>query len=176
MTRAEFLLLLCLAPSACSNEGGHIDCDFPVGKPDAEAYYDAHAYGRNEHLGSDWNGVGGGHTDLGDPVFAMADGVVTQVHDFQGGWGRVVRVVHSLDNGAKLESLYAHLDSFLVKKGATVRRGEQLGTIGTAHGQYWAHLHFELRTAIGADIGGGYGLPEQGQVDPTAFIKAHRPK
>jgi murein DD-endopeptidase MepM/ murein hydrolase activator NlpD len=179
MSHAHLLLLLlpsCLVSSGGRAEGGHIDCDFPVGVPDARAYYDAQPFGENAHLGSDWNGVGGGHSDLGDPVYAMAAGRVSQVHDFEGGWGRVVRIVHRLDNGEQVESLYAHLDSFAVENGATVERGQQLGTIGTAHGQYWAHLHFEVRRTIGADIGGGYGKPEQGQVDPSRFITSRRPR
>ena len=36
--------------------------DFPVGPPDAKGYYDAQSFGKNRHLGSDWNGVGGGNT------------------------------------------------------------------------------------------------------------------
>ncbi|HEY9169431.1 MAG TPA: hypothetical protein VIN72_08085 [Lutibacter sp.] len=32
--------------------------DFPVGKPNAKGYYDAQPFGKNRHLGSDWNGKG----------------------------------------------------------------------------------------------------------------------
>ena len=36
--------------------------DFPVGPPDAQGYYDAQSFGRNRHLGEDWNGNGGGNS------------------------------------------------------------------------------------------------------------------
>lgn len=148
---------------------------FPVGPPGAEGYYDAQPFGENQHLGSDWNGVRGGNSDLGDPVYSAAAGRVSFAEDVGGGWGRVVRVVHRLPGGEQVESLYAHLDSISVQRGDTLTRGQQLGTIGTAHGKYLAHLHFEIRVRVGAPLGGGYGVPEQGQVDPTAFLRAHRP-
>jgi murein DD-endopeptidase MepM/ murein hydrolase activator NlpD len=145
----------------------------PVGQGEAVGYYDAQPFGTNAHLGSDWNGRGGGNTDLGDPVHAMGAGRVSSVEDVGGGWGLVVRVVH-LDAERCVESLYAHLDQALVEPGALVTRGQQLGTIGTAGGQYWAHLHFEVRDEAGLDLGGGYGVP-QGQVDPTEFVRIRRP-
>jgi len=50
--------------------------DFPVGKPDARGYYKARGFRPNGHLGEDWDGVGGGDTDLGDPIYSIGDGVV----------------------------------------------------------------------------------------------------
>ena len=50
--------------------------DFPVGKPDGKNYYNAQPLGKNDHLGDDWNGTGGGNTDLGDPVYSIANGWV----------------------------------------------------------------------------------------------------
>lgn len=147
--------------------------DFPVGWPDAQGYYDAQPFGRNAHLGSDWNGVGGGDTDHGDPVSSVGDGRVRSVSDVGGGWGLVVRVVHH-DGARCVESLYAHLSAALVQEGQRVSRGEQIGRIGDASGRYWAHLHLELRDRPGAPLGGGYGAPD-GHLDPTAFIQARRP-
>ncbi|HEY1080753.1 MAG TPA: hypothetical protein VGE29_00740, partial [Prosthecobacter sp.] len=45
--------------------------DFPVGKPDAAGYYKARGYWPNGHMGEDWNGNGGGDSDLGAPIYAM---------------------------------------------------------------------------------------------------------
>ena len=67
------------ATSACSG------FDFPVGPPDASGYYDAQPFGINDHLGSDWNGDGGGDTDLGDPVHAIAAGVISEATNHGGG-------------------------------------------------------------------------------------------
>src|SRR5690554_7245335 len=82
--------------------------DFPVGKPNAKNYYNAQAFGENYHLGDDWNGNGGGNTDLGDPIYAIANGYVISAKDIRGGWGNVIRIIHVLSNGEIYESIYAH--------------------------------------------------------------------
>lgn len=150
--------------------------DFPVGKPDAKKYYNAQVFGKNNHLGDDWNGVGGGNTDLGDPVFSCANGYVVYAADYGPGWGNIVRVLHviSLSPLVVVESLYAHLDEIKVSVGP-VKRGDLLGTIGTADGTYWAHLHFEIRTEYNMPVGGGYSTITTGYVDPTKYIRANRP-
>lgn len=147
--------------------------DFPVGAPDGVGYYDAQRFGENAHLGADWNGVRGGDSDRGDPVRAVADGIVTFAADAGAGWGNVVRVVHRTRQGS-VESLYAHLERIDVEPGQALRRGEVLGTIGDAGGRYLPHLHFEIRVTLGRPLGGGYGTPD-GQVDPTRYIEEHRP-
>ncbi len=155
--------------------------DFPVGPPDALGYYDAQPFGGpNQHLGCDWNGDGGGDTDLDDPIHAIASGLVTDAHDHGGGWGGVVMVVHRIpepDGGEDrlVESLYAHLQRIDVAVGDEVTRGAQLGTMGNVGGLYLAHLHFELRSRPGVPLGGGYGWPGDTHIDPTEFIEAHRP-
>jgi murein DD-endopeptidase MepM/ murein hydrolase activator NlpD len=146
--------------------------NFPVGPPDGTGYYDAQAFGVNDHLGNDWNGLAGGDSDLGFPVFAVADGQVLDAADHQGGWGNVVRIEHTC--GARVESLYAHLDRMYVVTGTSVQRGQLIGTIGTAGGQYPAHLHFELRDRA-LPIGAGYSTDRRGFLDPTAYIRSHRP-
>jgi murein DD-endopeptidase MepM/ murein hydrolase activator NlpD len=127
-------------------------------------------------VGSDWNGLGGNDTDLGDPVHAVATGVVVDATDHGGGWGNVVRVVHEC-GGDRVESLYAHLDSIddAARVGAIVTRGQRLGAIGTAGGRYRAHLHFELRDG-GLPLGAGYATDRTGYLDPTAYIRDHRPR
>jgi murein DD-endopeptidase MepM/ murein hydrolase activator NlpD len=152
--------------------------DFPVGAPDGVGYYDAQPFGGDSaHLGNDWNGVRGGDSDLGDPVLAVAAGRVVDATDHEGGWGNVVRIAHRVreDDGSErvVESLYAHLERVDVQLGQLVDRGEPIGTIGTADGVYRAHLHLEIRAYVGRPLGRGYGPPDA-QVDPTAFIRAHR--
>ncbi|MFT5584159.1 MAG: murein DD-endopeptidase MepM/ murein hydrolase activator NlpD [Cognaticolwellia sp.] len=150
--------------------------DFPVGQPDANGYYDAQPFGRNDHLGSDWNGRGGGDSDLGDPVFATAAGYVRYAREAGPGWCNVMIVVHRVgEQGPWVESLYGHLDSFSVPAGSEVLRGQALGAIGSCEGRYAAHLHFEVRSVVGGEVGPGYAKDKLGWVDPTAFIEGHRP-
>lgn len=150
--------------------------DFPVGPPDGRGYYDAQPFGRNRHLGEDWNGSGGGDTDLGDPVVAIAAGEVSFAGDLGGGWGNVVRVVHRASGWRRqvVESLYAHLGKIEVRAGQRVPRGQRLGTIGNVDGLYKAHLHLELRAYPELPLGGGYGDPSR-YLEPKRFIRAHRP-
>lgn len=154
--------------------------DFPVGKPNADGYYVFRGYYPGGHLGEDWNGSRGGDTDLGDPVYATGDGVVVFSEDYLRGWGNVVIVRHAYvdENGrvALMDSLYGHLDQRLVRKYQLVKRGQQLGTIGTAHGKYAAHLHFEMRRNI--SIGMSRNAYDQGYANyfsPRQFIATHRP-
>ena len=152
--------------------------DFPVGKPDANGYYNAQPFMKNTHLGDDWNGRGGGNTDLGDPVYAIGNGYVSEAADLGGGWGNVVRIVHKNTSGKWrcVESLYAHFDKIKVKKGDFVLRGTTIGTIGNNKAMYWAHLHLELRHSPDLPLGGGYSSDTTGYLDPTHFIRQHRPK
>lgn len=150
--------------------------DFPVGPPDAKGYYNAQPFTQNNHLGDDWNGKGGGNTDLGDPVYSCANGYVVFAQNLGGGWGNVVRVAHvlSLSPLRIVESVYAHLDQFDVREGQALKKGEKLGTIGNAGGLYYAHLHFEIRSEYGMPIGGGYSNDTTGYLNPTQFIRLHR--
>lgn len=151
--------------------------DFPVGKPNASKYYNAQKFGKNNHLGDDWNGVGGGNTDHGDPVYSISNGIVAYAGNLKGGWGNVVRIYHnygSQEQPAYVESIYAHLEKFNVKSGSIVNKGEKIGTIGNANGKYLAHLHFELRDKIDMEIGQGYSDDTTGYLDPTKFIQTYR--
>lgn len=150
--------------------------DFPVGKPDAKDYYKAREFGEDKHLGEDWNGKGGGNTDLGDPVYSISNGYVTFAKDIKNGWGKIVRIVHKFPDHPEydyVESFYAHLDEMHVKAGDFIKRGEKLGTIGTADGKYYAHLHLELRNFIDMGIGPGYSDDTFGFLVPTKFIEAY---
>lgn len=146
--------------------------DFPVGKPTSNGYYNAQKFGENYHLGEDWNGVGGGNSDLGDPIYSISNGYVHFSQDLDAGWGNVIRVIHSYNN-RYYETLYAHCDTIFVKEGQFIKRGDQIGTIGTANGTYLAHLHLEIRDSIFMGIGGGYSSETKGYIDPTEFIKTH---
>jgi len=148
--------------------------DMPIGKPDAIGYYDAQPFGKNYHLGSDWNVNGGGNTDLGDNINAISNGYVKSAKNLGGGWGNVIRIIHELPSGKQYESIYAHCDKIIVKPNTFVKKGQVIGTIGTNNGQYLAHLHFEIRSFTDMKIGGGYSWFSLGYLNPTEFIKANR--
>jgi murein DD-endopeptidase MepM/ murein hydrolase activator NlpD len=152
--------------------------DFPVGKPDAEGYYKARGFRSGGHVGEDWDGTRGGDTDLKDPIFSIGDGIVVFARDVHLGWGNVIIVRHAYrENGMVkyVDALYGHLNTMLVGRGQKVSRGQQIATMGTAHGQYDAHLHFEIRKNL--EIGmsrSKFQKSFSNYYDPSQFIASHR--
>lgn len=174
-------------PFGDGNGGGSYTS--PEGKP-FDGWYIATRTGENYtlgvHTGEDWNGKGGGNTDLGQPVYATAAGVVVASADFGSPWGNVIVLHHTfLENGKirQVQSLYAHLDKRLAEKGDTLKRRQQLGTVGTGGGSYPAHLHLEIRTDKLFDKAPTFWPSDEGKDSkwvlahyegPSAFIKTHR--
>jgi murein DD-endopeptidase MepM/ murein hydrolase activator NlpD len=151
--------------------------DFPIGSENGALAYNAQPFTQNRHLGDDLNGIGGENSDLGDPVYAVADGRVFLADEGGPGWGNIIIVLHAYEeNGVRkyVQSYYAHVDEILVEPKQRVRRGEQIATVGTADGRYWAHLHFEMREFTTPFVGPGYRDDTTGWIDPSAFIASHR--
>ena len=74
------------------------------------------------------------------PVLAAADGRVIYAGWF-GGYGKIV----VLDHGDGVSTLYAHLSQILVSESASVRRGQQIGRVGSTGYSTGPHVHFEIR-------------------------------
>jgi murein DD-endopeptidase MepM/ murein hydrolase activator NlpD len=62
----------------------------------------------------------------------------------------------------------------LVAPPQEVRRGQRIATVGNAHGQYFAHLHFEMREFVTPFIGAGYRQDTRGWINASEFIAKHR--
>ena len=172
-----------LAPAAAQQRTARVSLadgfDFPVGKPDSTGYYIARGLRLRApvHFGEDWNGRGGGDTDMGDPVYSIGDGVVTWAYDVRQGWGNVVIIRYGYRDPSSgqvrfIDALYGHLREMV---GQLVKRGQQIGTIGSNRGMYAAHLHFEIRhnLAIGMHRE-SVDRSLTNWADPTAFIKKYR--
>ncbi len=121
-----------------------------------DAWYVANPFGRvyeprprraAVHPGLDLNLRSGGDSDLDAPVHACGDGIVTASGSYAV-WGNIVLVEHTLPDGRKLWSQYAHLNRRTVAAGQAVARGQPIGTVGKGErGRFTAHLHFEIRIA-----------------------------
>jgi len=156
--------------------------DFPVGKPNAEGFYKSRGLRLREpkHLGEDWNGRAGGNSDLGAPVYAIGDGVVTFAHNVRAAWGNVVITRHAYRDTANgkikyCDALNGHLNEILVKVGQRIKRGQPIGSIGTNFGMYPAHLHFELRHNITIGMArNSVPVDLNNWADPSDFINKHR--
>lgn len=154
--------------------------DPPLGSDHGGLVYNAQKFWEmndkrgGHHTGDDLNGVGGMNTDLGDPVFCTADGLVVYASEPSPGWGKLVVIAHRTADGRPLQSLYAHLRRIDVAVGALVPRGGKVGIVGTANGYYPAHLHFEMRAGGGVDIGAGYAAVPLNRLDPLATVASLR--
>ena len=86
-----------------------------------------------------WNGIGI-EAPLGSPVKSIADGEV-MIAETIGTYGLTVIVQH----GGGDYTVYGSLQRAAVAKGAKVKKGQVLGSIGQADPDLAPHLHFEIR-------------------------------
>ncbi|MFS0878044.1 glycoside hydrolase family protein [Solibacillus isronensis] len=100
------------------------------------------------------------------PIFATAAGTVRLVKTTKDGYGKYIIITHSI-NGQKYESVYAHLDSFVVKQGQRVAQGERIGTMGNTGIGTGIHLHFEIHK--GSYAFSNYKYPNA--IDPWPLIQ-----
>jgi murein DD-endopeptidase MepM/ murein hydrolase activator NlpD len=78
----------------------------------------------------------------GAPVKAADGGyVAVATGGWNGGYGNHVIV----DHGNGFVTLYAHLNSIIVRPGENIARGQQVGTVGVTGNSTGPHLHFEIR-------------------------------
>lgn len=76
----------------------------------------------------------------GTPIMASDNGRVI-FNGWYGGYGKVV----ILDHGMSYSTLYAHLSSTAVSRGANIQKGEVIGYEGRTGYSTGPHLHFEVR-------------------------------
>lgn len=79
------------------------------------------------------------HAPVGTEVFATADGLVKDVRTSQT-FGKVIVI----DHGYGLETFYAHLNGYNVRKGEKVKRGNLIGFVGNTGLSRGPHLHYEV--------------------------------
>ncbi|MFK7850466.1 MAG: M23 family metallopeptidase [Akkermansiaceae bacterium] len=152
--------------------------DTPMGSENGALVYNAQKFWEmnqkrgGHHTGDDLNGIGGMNSDLGDPVFAAANGLVIYAGEPSPGWGKTVILAHQDEEQNPIRTMYAHLDQIRTHLGALVARGEPIGTVGTGNDNYPAHLHLELSIDDGIPIGSGYVREPLSRRNPAEFISA----
>lgn len=116
-------------------------------------------YKKGSHYGIDlgWSSKNGGKNQ---PIYATDDGKVIY-RQTQTSGGKVIHIKH--DNGHVTE--YAHLDTWVVKKGDKVKMGQKIGTMGKSGKASGEHLH--LGVYKGSKI--NYNKPS-GWVDPKKYL------
>lgn len=91
---------------------------------------------------------------IGTPIIAVASGVVV----FSGtrkGYGNMLEINH----GKGYATRYGHNSKLMVEAGDTVRKGDQIGTLGSTGRSTGPHVHFEV-------------LRNGHHINPTRFVKS----
>lgn len=124
-----------------------------------------------------WNGKGGGATDAGQPVHAIASGVVSVISDSPG--GQVLEIEHRfLENGMlrTVTSVYRGVGECRAKVGDLVKRRQRIGVIAKAEGDTPTQL------ILGIQLADAPAAPAEApntpsalvSVTPSTFIRDHR--
>jgi len=110
------------------------------------------------HAGVDFGG------QLGAPVLASADGVVSRIIEWPPGCGHGVVIEHP---GFRRWTAYCHMQSLTVGQGQRVSRGERIGGVGmSGNAAHIPHVHMELCTSACASHADGN---LSGTADPLAI-------
>lgn len=146
------------------------------------------------HLGADYNKMSY-KEDMGEPVYAAADGTVSKVYENVCGWGNIIFLVHDTVSGP-ITTMYAHVDWLDKQKPlehTPVTRGQPIAALGDGawkkecqstngdgsivtsttkdeHRKHPPHLHFEVREGTNSIPGTGY-TPEQLLPDADGLIR-----
>ncbi|HMO02911.1 MAG TPA: M23 family metallopeptidase [Oligoflexia bacterium] len=113
----------------------------PIGSPFSEALLTS-GYGiRRSPFGRGYKFHEG--VDLAAPygtlVSSVADGTVSYV-GYSSAYGLMIQV----DHNGRYTTRYAHLSKALVKSGQVIKRGDQIGRVGSSGESTGPHLHFEV--------------------------------
>ena len=114
--------------------------DFTLIRPSDSTYITTqYSEGEEGHDGIDYAG------ELGDNIYAAADGVVIDVVDDKSddSYGIHITIKHE-HNGQELQTFYAHLNEAIVKKGDKVSQGDVIGYMGSTGWSTGPHVHFSL--------------------------------
>ena len=103
------------------------------------------------HKGVDINYEGAGNSDIGAPIIATHDGIITRLAIIKNGdknaGGNRIQITSSDGN---ISTYYMHLDAISseLKEGMSVSEGQQIGTMGgSGNGksdEYASHLHYQV--------------------------------
>jgi murein DD-endopeptidase MepM/ murein hydrolase activator NlpD len=78
---------------------------------------------------------------IGTPIYATADGTISEAGYNSGGYGNLIKV----DHGRGIETRYGHLSAILVSPGQRITRGQVIGRMGSTGRSTGSHLHYEVR-------------------------------
>ena len=147
-------------------------CGDPVRNPEIRRNRASNLYGEGiryldgqmrNHQGFDY------YAPIGTDVLAVQNGVVVQSGGDHKDYGQSVTIEHTIDNGNKVYSFYAHLSEVnvnvndVVSEGQIIAKSGDTGNAGSPNVED-QHLHFELRSQSGNAIG------LNGKINPNEIV------
>ena len=153
------------------NIGNFVDLDLTSGIRD----YRCTEYTYDGHRGHDSGVLSFRQQDIGVPIFAALDGIVTNLRD--GEFDQQTTMSNApanfveLDHGGGHRTLYLHMkkNTVAVGLGQVVTAGTQLGLTGSSGSSTGPHLHFESR------LNGVAFEPSTGNCGPGASLWTQQP-
>ena len=91
--------------------------------------------------------------DYGTPIYAAADGVVTEAGWNSGGYGNMV----DIDHGNGIWTRYGHAQEVVVTAGQTVKKGQVIAYMGSTGFSTGPHVHYEVH--VNGEV-----------VDPSSYL------
>jgi hypothetical protein len=121
-----------------------------------------HSIGWNGHNGIDYGCF------TGDPIEAVADGVVTFAgwsgdHWLLSGGGNAILVEHA---AYSVQTEYLHLSAVNVSVGQAVKKGQVIARSGATGAATAAHLHLGMLPITGINVNNRM----RGRIDPTPYL------
>ena len=140
-------------------------------------------FGENKKMYKDAMGWEGGHNGIdlvrphGEHLYAVEDGVICDLKDDAGGYGKHIRILSPCGLGRYREWTYGHLHLIGVKLGQQVKAGQFVGLMGntgfvvSGNTPYWGHnpyagthLHLNVREVVKNPNGWQYPYPKSPRV------------
>lgn len=132
-------------------DGGDFLWPVPSSQRITAGYQSNDSVHKGRHNGVD---IGAGN---GTPIIAISDGVVVRSnnscsHNYGksgscgcgGGYGNYVTINHGTKDGKTYVVTYGHMSSTAVSSGATVKKGQVIGYVGSTGWSTGFHLHFGI--------------------------------
>ena len=162
---------------ASSDQLGSIDFSL-FAKNGAGRSYITQGYGRTPYsylYPDDWHDGIDIAAAYGAPIYSPNDGIVLAIGDqddfcYHKAFGKYVAVKDPLNN---LVLWYAHLGSFAVTPGETIKKGDEIGTVGNTGLETGTHLHFSIfeGNTFTMQARDGCGPEPTGQdIDPLNYL------
>tara|TARA_B100000809_G_scaffold237763_1_gene257853 strand:- start:16408 stop:17379 length:972 start_codon:yes stop_codon:yes gene_type:complete len=92
---------------------------------------------RKYHWGMDFS------APKGTPIYATGNGKVEYAKRSKRGFGNHVKI----DHGFGYKTLYGHMDTYIVRNGQKLKRGDLIGYVGSSGTSTAPHLHYEVHKA-----------------------------